>query len=152
MIPLIILLISFVLTLGILKLIRHEYRIALAARVALAIMLLFTAIGHFAFTKGMALMIPPFIPYKTTLVYLTGLLEIAFSIGLLMPRLRLWTAWLLIAFFLLLLPANIYAAMEHINYQTSTFDGPGSSYLWFRIPMQVFLIAWTYFSSIKTKD
>ena len=112
-------------------------------------MLVFTAVGHFAFTEGMAMMLPPFIPYKTEVVYLTGLIEMAAAVGLIIPRLRSLTAWLLIAFFMLVLPANIYAALQHVDYQNATFDGQGPGYLWFRIPLQLFFIIWVYLSAIR---
>jgi uncharacterized membrane protein len=112
-------------------------------------MLLFTAIGHFAFTKGMSMMIPSIVPFKTELVYLTGVLEILFGIGLLIPSLRMYSGWALIIFFMLLLPANINAAINHIDYQKGTFDGTGVSYLWFRVPLQILFIVWTYLCAIK---
>src|SRR5690606_38325732 len=87
--------------------------------------------------------------FKEETVYLTGVVEIAAAAGLLVPRLRRLTAWLLIVFFILVLPANIYAALEHVDYQNATFDGQGPSYLWFRIPLQLFFIIWIYFSAIR---
>jgi uncharacterized membrane protein len=115
----------------------------------MSVMLVFTAIAHFAFTKGMAMILPDFIPYKTAIVYLTGIIELAAAIGLFIPRFRVMTAWLLIVFFILILPANIYAAINHINYQTGNPGGPGLTYLWFRIPLQILFIVWTYLSSVK---
>jgi uncharacterized membrane protein len=55
----------------------------------------------------------------------------------------------LIVFFVLLLPANINAAIKHIDYQKGTFEGQGLNYLWFRIPLQILFIVWTYMSAIK---
>ena len=95
------------------------------------------------------MMLPDFIPFKSETVYLTGIIEIAAAIGLFIPNFRMVTAWLLIAFFILILPANIYATIKHIDYQKGTFDGNGLTYLWFRIPLQILFIIWTYFSSIK---
>ena len=149
MMPLIVLLTAFFLCLLILRWIRHQFLYALAGRIAMSAMLVFTAVGHFAFTEGMAMMLPPFIPYKTEVVYLTGLIEMAAAVGLIIPRLRSLTAWLLIAFFMLVLPANIYAALQHVDYQNATFDGQGPGYLWFRIPLQLFFIIWGYFSAIR---
>ena len=94
-------------------------------------------------------MLPGFIPYKAGMVYLTGIIEIAAAAGLLTPGLRIITAWLLIAFFILILPANIYAAVKHIDYQKGTPDGKGPIYLWFRVPLQILFIVWTYLSAIK---
>lgn len=147
--PLIVLLSVFAVSLVITKVARGNFKFALPGRIALSVMLVFTAIAHFVFNKGMSMMLPDFMPLKTTTIYLTGLIEIAAAIGLLVPRFRILTAWLLIAFFILILPANIYAAIHHINYQNGTFDGHGLSYLWFRVPLQLVFIVWTYVFAIK---
>lgn len=147
--PLIVLLIVFAFSITAMKLIHGNYEFALSGRIAMSVMLLFTAVAHFAFTKGMAMMLPDFIPYKKQTVYLTGIIEIAAAVGLFIPSLRVITAWLLIAFFMLILPSNIYAAIKQIDYQKGTSDGNGLMYLWFRIPLQVLFIVWTYLSAIK---
>jgi uncharacterized membrane protein len=97
----------------------------------------------------MSMMIPAFIPYKKELVYFTGIMEIVLGIGLLIPSFRIIAAWLLIAFFILMLPANINAAIHKIDYQKGSLDGNGLAYLWFRVPLQIVFIIWTYLSSIK---
>lgn len=147
--PLIVLLIVFAVSAFATKLLAHRYDFSLSARIAMCTMLLFTAIGHFAFTKGMAMMMPEFIPFKIELVYLTGLLEIILGIALLFPSTKVYSGWILIVFFVIVLPANIKAATEQIDFQNADFGGPGLNYLWFRIPLQIFLIAWTYISSIR---
>lgn len=148
--PLVILISSFIIAIFMVKIIKKEYDLALSARIAMLVMLLFTAIGHFAFTKGMSMMIPKFIPYKETFVHLTGIFEILIAISLLIPRLKYISGWILIIFLLLMLPANIYASIHNINYQKGTFDGNGLAYLWFRIPLQFIFITWVYFSAIQT--
>ena len=148
--PLIVLLLSFIISIVAIKIIKREYDIALSGRIAMSLMLVFTAIGHFVYTKGMTMMIPKFMPLKATFVYLTGLFEILIAIGLLIPRFKYISGWALIVFLLLMLPANIYAAINHVNYQKGTFDGNGLHYLWFRIPLQLLFIAWTYSYSIRT--
>lgn len=148
--PLIVLLASFIVATIVIRLIKNEYDFAFSARIAMCIMLCFTAVGHFAFTKGMSMMIPPFVPFRTGVVLLTGVLEIVMGIGLLIPRLQVLSGWALIAFLVLMLPGNVYAAMHNIDFQKGTFDGPGLSYLWFRIPLQVIFIGWVYLSSVKS--
>src|SRR5690242_3521205 len=148
--PLIVLLGVFVIAIAATKFLRGSYDFSLSGRIAMSVMLIFTAVAHFAFTKGMAMMLPDFIPYKTETVYLTGFIELAAAVGLLIPNIRVLTAWLLIVFFILILPANIYAAIKHIDYQQATSDGNGLTYLWFRIPLQILFIVWTYVSTIKT--
>jgi uncharacterized membrane protein len=147
--PLIVLILVFSISVFVLKLTTHKYDFPLSARIAMCAMLFFTAIGHFVYSKGMTMMIPSIIPYKTEIVFLTGVLEIALGIGLLIPSFRIYSAWILILFFIALLPANINAAINNIDYQKGTFDGSGLTYLWFRVPLQILFIVWTYFSSIK---
>lgn len=147
--PLIVLLVSFVVSLLIIKAVRGQYEFAFSARIAMAIMLMFTSIAHFLFNKGMVMMMPGFVPCKELLVYLTGLIEIIAAIGLLVPGFKTITGWFLIVFFVLLLPANVYAAFKHVNYEKATFDGNGLSYLWFRVPLQILFIVWVYISSIR---
>ena len=147
--PLSVLLLTFILALFVIKFTQKEHNFTLAARIAIATMLLFTAIGHFIFTKGMSMMLPSFLPYKTNIIYLTGIFEILLAIGLLIPKFQIISGWLLIIFLILMLPANIYASLNKINYQKGTFDGNGLSYLWFRTPLQILFIIWTYISSIR---
>lgn len=147
--PLIVLFAVFGLSVIIIKITQETYEFAQAGRIAMSAMLVFSAIGHFAFTRGMSLMVPGFIPFKTGIVYLTGIIEILFAIGLFFPAYRVFTAWSLIIFLVLVLPANIYAAIKRVDYQKATFDGSGKNYLWFRIPLQILFIVWIYLSCIK---
>jgi len=147
--PLLVLLGTFILALFVIKLTKDRLDFSMAGRIAMAAMLLFTAIGHFAFVDGMTQMIPNFIPAKKEMVLLTGVMEIVFAVGLLLPNYKIKTGWVLILFFLLILPANIKASLENINYQTGVQDGPGLTYLLFRIPLQILFIAWVYFSTLK---
>ena len=149
--PLFVLIVVFGIGLLSQKLTANQVDSRLAARIAMAVMLIFTTIGHFAFTEGMGAMLPDFLPKKKELVFITGLMEIALAIGLLLQQYRYASAWILIVFFVLVLPANIKAALEHIDYQTGRLDGPGISYLWFRVPLQLFFVLWTYFSAIHGK-
>ncbi len=147
--PEIILLSVFLIALTILKTVHKEYQFALAGRIAMAAMMVTTGIAHFVFAEGMSLMLPDFIPYKFELVYFTGVLEMMAAIGLLLPKYRKLTGWLLIVFLVLIIPSNIYATIKHVNLENATFDGDGPNYLWYRIPLQIFFIGWTYLSCIK---
>lgn len=147
--PLLVLLSAFVTSLLAIKCFSGNFNFSLAGRIAMSAMLIFTSIGHFVFVRGMTLMIPHFVPFKKQIVYITGVFEIAAAIGLLIPKFQNLTAWLLLIFFVLILPANIQAAIERIDYQKGTRDGPGLNYLWFRVPLQVLFIAWVYLFAIR---
>ena len=129
--------------------VQHSWQWCMAGCIAMGVMLLFTGIAHFKFTKGMEMMLPRFLPFKKVFVILTGVLEIAAGIGLFLPSMQKNTGWWLILFFILIIPANISATLRHINYEKATADGAGRSYLWFRIPLQLFFIVWVYFFAVK---
>ena len=114
----------------------------------MAIMLFFTSIAHFKFLHGMVMMMPSFIPFKKTLVIITGLMEIAAGICFCIPSLRFITAVCLVVFFIIMLPANINAAIKKVDYENATYNGKGLSYLWFRVPLQMFFIAWVWYFGI----
>ncbi len=120
-----------------------------AGNIAMGVMLLFTAIGHFKFKTSMAAMIPLFIPKKVEIILFTGVLEILFAIALQIEEIRYYTGIALIIFLMTIIPANIYAAKHRINYEDLYKPGPGPKYLWFRIPFQLFLITWVWYFSVR---
>jgi uncharacterized membrane protein len=140
---------TFLMALVILRISWKRFEPALSARIGMAAMLTLTGIAHFFFTKGMVMMLPAFVPMKTMIIYLTGVLELIAAIGLLMPKYQVRTAWGLIVFLILLLPANVYAAVQHVNLEAATYDGAGPQYLWYRIPLQILFIAWVHFSAVS---
>jgi len=104
--PLIILVISFLLTGCVIKLINQQWDFILAGNIVMCIMLCFTSIGHFAFTKGMQMMMPQFIPFKKELVYITGVVEVIAGLSLIFLQLRYAASIFLVIFFILLLPGK----------------------------------------------
>lgn len=111
---------------------------------ALAVMLGMTASAHFVPASvtvmpthaDLVAMVPPFVPFASAVVYLTGVLELAGALGLVLGKTRRLAAYCLIALFVLLLPANIYAAVADVP-----FAGEAASPLWTRIPEQILFIA-----------
>ncbi|NQZ32586.1 MAG: hypothetical protein HRU06_15060 [Oceanospirillaceae bacterium] len=104
------------------------------------------AIGHLVKADGMVAMLPPWVPYRLALVYLSGLLELFIAITLLQPKYQSVAAKMAIAVFVLFFPVNIYAAFNHIGLGGHQW---GPSYLLIRAPLQLILIAWTYFLCVK---
>lgn len=117
---------------------------ATRARVGLSLFFIVTALAHFTGTRAMAEMIPRSIPYRIELIYLTGVFELLGAAGVWIPRLTRLTGLLLIVMLIGLLPANIYAAINRVDYGGHA-AGPG--YLLLRVPFQLFVIWWTYFAS-----
>ena len=147
--PLFILIITFILSLLLIKFFNGGWNFRLAGNIAMSVMLLFTSIAHFAFSKGMTLMMPAFFPLKKQIVWGTGVLEIFAAIALLVPAWRSATAIALMVFFILIIPANINAAIKKVDYQKANYEGSGINYLWFRVPLQVFFIAWVYWFAYR---
>lgn len=121
--PLIIFFAAVCLSMITIKITRGVYGFAFAGRISLSAMLLLTAVGHFAFTRGMSLMLPGFIPFKAEIVYVTGFIEILFAVGLLLPHYRTLTAWALIIFLVSVLPANIYASIKQLTMRKQHLTG-----------------------------
>ena len=96
----------------------------------------------------MAMMMPDFIPYKKQLVCITGFIEIILGIALLFPEYRYIAGMATIAFFIVVVPANVTAAFKRVNYENADYNGENSGYLWFRIPMQLYLLGWVFYFSI----
>src|SRR5262245_53161336 len=105
-----------------------------AARIGLAVMFFFTAGSHFSSLKyDLAAMIPSPLTGALWMIYLTGGLEAAGALGLLIPSLRRPAAWGLAALLVALFPANVYAAVAGL-----TLGGSPATPLWFRVPLQAF--------------
>jgi uncharacterized membrane protein len=146
--PLIVLIAGFTATLFISRLFFGGWNIVFAGNLAMCLMLMLTASGHFLFTKGMTMMIPPIVPFPTFLVYLTGVAEVLLGVGLLFQPTRHLCGVILFVMFVFLLPANIYAAVKHLNMEKATYTGSGPSYLWFRVPLQLLFFGWLIYFSI----
>ncbi|NUT35236.1 MAG: hypothetical protein HOV79_19445 [Hamadaea sp.] len=115
-----------------------------AAAHALAVMLLMTAAAHFAPGSvtvmpnhdDLVAMVPPAVPFASATIYLTGVLELLGAVGLILGRTRRAAGYCLALLFVVMLPANVYAAVNDIP-----FAGEPASPLWQRIPEQVLYIA-----------
>lgn len=114
---------------------------SLKGRIALAFMLVFTGMAHFTNPEPMIAMLPEIIPYKKEAVYGTGIIEIVAALGLIIQRTSRITSLLLIVFFLCILPANIIGSLKKVVLGGMEY---GPVYLFFRIPLQLFFIWWTY--------
>lgn len=133
MAPLITLLLTYLIARLVLR--KHRDQ-SLPGRLALCIMLLVTGASHFTSTGALVAMVPPALPAPLFLVYATGVAELGFAL-LLLLRPTPALGWLLAAFFLALLPANVYSAIRGVG-----MGGHGPAYLLFRIPLQLLFIAW----------
>ena len=116
------------------------------ARVGPSLFFAFTAVGHFVRTEEMAAMLPPSVPYRVGLIYVTGVFELLGAAGVWVPRLRRLTGICLIVMLLCVLPANVYAALNRV-----AFGGheAGPAYLLVRVPFQLLVAWWVYFAAVR---
>ncbi|WP_446224522.1 DoxX family protein [Nocardia sp. IBHARD005] len=136
-------------TLGVLGVTRFASWPVSAAH-ALAVMLVMTGTAHFMPASvtvmpnyaDMVAMIPPFVPFPGFMVLASGVLELLAALGLILTRTRWIAGWALVPLFLLLLPANIYAAIDDVP-----FAGEPASPLWQRIPEQVLYIGFAVWAT-----
>jgi len=143
--PFYVLIGTFFLSLIAFRLIVGEWELCWSGNIAMSVMLIFTSIGHFIFQKGMMMMLPNGLPYKKTIVFGTGVLEILAAIGLLLPDARSLTSSFLLVFFVCILPANISAALRKIDHEKATTQGKDVKYLWIRVPLQLIFMIWVWY-------
>jgi len=125
---------------------RNDQRASAAA--GLGAVFVFTGIGHFARTQAMVEMLPPWVPVRTYLVYLSGVLELLLALGFFIRETRRITGWVTILVLLLFFPLNIYSAL---NYVPMGGHAWGPIYLWVRGPLQGLLLLWIYRFTISNE-
>lgn len=114
------------------------------ARVGITLLLFLAGSAHFAETEGMARMLPPWVPLRVELVYVTGVLELLAAVGLWVPSATRTVGLLLVVMLALFLPVNVYAAFNHVPFGG---HGRGPVYLLFRVPFQLLLMGWIWVST-----
>lgn len=117
---------------------------ATRAKVGVSLLFLITGAGHFAQPEAMAAMLPPQVPLRLQIIYVTGVLELLGAIGIWVPAVARLTGICLIALMVGVLPSNIYAALNHVP-----FGGhdAGPAYLLVRVPFQILVIGWVYWAT-----
>lgn len=86
-----------------------------ALRVVAALPLLASGPLHFIRTALLATIIPPFFPYRSQLVLLTGMLALAGAVGLLLPRFTRTASACLAVLMVAIFPANVYGANQTVG-------------------------------------
>jgi uncharacterized membrane protein len=116
---------------------RFMQKIKLILKYLLAIFFVCAGFNHFINSAFYLKIMPPFLPWHLPLVYLSGFLEIALGLLLLIPKYTRVTAWGLVALLVAVFPANIHMAINHQLYPEYSVPA-----LWLRLPLQFVLIAW----------
>jgi uncharacterized membrane protein len=118
------------------------------ATVGLGLLFIFTGIGHFTQTAPMTQMLPDWVPARTPLVYVTGILEFAIALAFFVPRTRRLAGGLAAIVLVVFFPANIYAAIQHVPMGGHAW---GPVYLLIRAPLQAAILAWVYWFTLRPR-
>jgi len=105
----------------------------------------FAGVMHFVKPKVYLKIIPPFVPYHSAMVIISGVAEIGLGLLLLFPASRPMAAWGIIVLLLLIFPANIYHLSSTISRQKS--GKKIAIPIWslvLRLPLQIVLISWAW--------
>jgi uncharacterized membrane protein len=115
-----------------------------AARLGMAIALAFAGASHLFLATPFIQHLPPSVPLRAEIVLVSGLIEIAVAMALLLPpptRRRVGVA--LALYYVAVFPGNVYVAVFDVE-----VDGqPGGIYPWVRLPLQLLFIAWALWST-----
>jgi uncharacterized membrane protein len=111
-------------------------------RWVLALFYLIAGIVHLRSPDAFLPIMPTWVPLPREVVLLTGAIEIACAVALLVPRLRRWAAILLAAYAVAVFPANIKHAVDQVELpglpSTWWYHGP-------RFVLQPILVWWALF-------
>jgi uncharacterized membrane protein len=78
--------------------------------VLVALPLLASGVAHFTRTALFATIVPPFFPFRSQLVLLSGAMELVGAIGLFLPAFTRKASVCLALLMIAIFPANVYAA------------------------------------------
>jgi uncharacterized membrane protein len=124
-----------------------QVALATGGVMGLVLVFLLTASAHFLDPVALAEMLPPFVPARLPLIYLTGVLEIALAIGIALPATRRLAGFAAIATLIAFFPANVYAAFANAEVGGHAW---GPVYLLIRAPLQALLIGWTWWFAVRS--
>ena len=119
-----------------------RFSIEIGSIILMSIFYVGVGIKHFTNPMWFIKIVPPILPYKLSLVYISGFLEILFGILILFPTTRYIAAWGLIFLLIAVFPANIYLAITNGAALNTT-----PLVAWGRLPFQFIFIAIAYWHS-----
>ena len=116
-----------------------EKNIKLFSIIIMSIFYVSIGVNHFTIPEWFLQIVPPYLPYKLELVYISGFLEILLGVMLLIPATRFYAAWGIILLLIAIYPANIYLAQTNGAAMNTT-----PLVAWGRLPFQFVFIALAY--------
>ena len=119
-----------------------------AMRRGLGIGFLFTGVSHLAMPDSFLVYFPGWVPAPEAIIFLSGLVEVAGGLALLVGRYRTQVGLAMAAYLVLVFPANVYAAVAGVDENL-----PGlvdaAWYPWARLPFQALFVWWALHSTAE---
>jgi uncharacterized membrane protein len=117
-------------------------------RILFGVMFIGMSSMHFIASETELKVIPEFLPFRRTALYLTGIWEFIGGIGLLVPRWKRFSAWNMVGLLLVVFPANVNHAIKDMR---SGRFAETRLYHWIRLPAQAVFI-WVVLWSTNDKE
>jgi uncharacterized membrane protein len=120
------------------ELLRTGGRWALAGLLALA------GVGHFLVPEEFLGQVPPWVPAREAVVYVSGVVELLLAVALVaLPRHRVLVGWVVAAFFVVIFPGNVSQAVTGAD--AFGLDTPLAR--WTRLAFQPVLVVWALWAT-----
>lgn len=103
---------------------------------------------HFIRPQLYLRLVPPYIPWHSAMVQVSGIFEILGGLGLLLPRTRRASAWGLVVLLVAVFPANLYMATHPVEAGAAAVS---PAIRWARLPLQLVLIWWVLWCTDRPK-
>lgn len=111
---------------------------------AIAALFVGAGVAHFLRPDIFVPLVPPYLPHPLLLVYVSGAAEIAGGLGVLVPALRPYAGWGLLLLLCAVVPVHIYMVRH-----PEAFSEIPLWALYARLPLQVVLMAWVYWTACR---
>jgi uncharacterized membrane protein len=115
------------------------HTLKLILKYLLCLFFVLAGLNHFISPAFYLKIMPPYLPWHLTLVYLSGFFEIVLGVMVIIKTVTRLAAWGLIALLIAVFPANLHMALN-----PELFSNIHPIALWLRLPLQAVLIAWAY--------
>lgn len=115
-------------------------------RSLLAILFVVAGVTHFTAPASYLAIMPPYLPWPSQIVAVSGVAEILGGLGILGASTRRWAGWGLIVLLVAVFPANIHAlntGMMMLGHQVPRWM------LWLRLPLQLVMLGWVYRACLR---
>ena len=119
-----------------------KYDIKYFSLIVMGVFYISIGISHFTSPIWYVQIVPPYLPYKLELVYISGIFEILFGGMLLFKKTRFLAGWGLILLLIAVYPANIYLAQTNGVAMNTT-----PLIAWGRLPVQFIFVGLAYWHS-----